>query len=111
MNEDQKRITAVLEGNAFNAYEPGDRKKKPTPVLVRHMTNDEVKNLVQGAWYEFTNGNNVEFQRLYRVRVSSIKLRGRGNLRGVESIKMKFGLKEYWDWTPEACMAYLIVRL
>jgi len=106
MNEDQKAITAVLEGNAFTAYESTDRKKNPTPILVRHMTEDEVKNLMQWGWYEFIDGPKIR-----RFKVSSIKYRGRGAERHIETIKFKFGLKTYWDLFPETCTKTLIVRL
>jgi hypothetical protein len=43
--------------------------------------------------------------------VSSIKYRGRGAERHIETIKFKFGLKTYWDLFPETCTKTLIVRL
>lgn len=83
---------ALLNGTAFTVYDADDRKKQPTPILVRNMTMDEVQNLVPNQWYEFVGGG---FGRnafdIRRVRMSSVKLRGRGVLRGVDSIKFKYG--------------------
>jgi hypothetical protein len=112
------RNHAILCREAFNAVETGDRKKTKTPVLVRYMYLHEVLNLVKGGWYEYAiqpktlaMGLPTPPMTIHRVRVSSIVLRGRGSLRGIDSIKFKYGLKEYWDWTPEQAIQYLIVRL
>lgn len=112
MTPSQEAMHSMLSGTMFEAYDASDRKKNPTPIPVRQLTEEEVRNLTQGGWYEFVNGGfNKNAFTIRRVRVSSVNYRGRGKDRHIEFVKMKYGLKEYWDWSVEECMTYLITRL
>lgn len=102
----QHNNEAILANTAFYTYEPNDRKKCPTPILVRFMTLSEVHALVAGQTYEFMRSND---EKIGNIRITSIK-RWRREPERLE-IRVKYGLHEHTKWSVDEALHRFLVRI
>lgn len=96
---------AMVQGRVLYFAEMSDRKKHPTLYPYRRMTEEEVRGLVQGERYPFTQDH---IARVQYVKITSIKTWKR---KPDVLVGVKHGLRDTVKWTLDEAMKYLLVPL